>query len=39
LLSGATQGGNGAKPGANPLNNPSDAINALGGLFGKKKKP
>jgi len=39
LLSGATQGPNGAKPGANPLNNPSDAINSLGGLFGKKKKP
>jgi hypothetical protein len=28
-----------AKPGANPLNNPGDAVNALGGLFGKKKKP
>jgi AsmA protein len=30
-----------AKPGTqgNPVNNPSDAINAIGGLFGKKKKP
>lgn len=30
-----------AKPGtpSNPASNPADAINAIGGLFGKKKKP
>jgi hypothetical protein len=30
-----------AKPGTtgNPASNPADAVNAIGGLFGKKKKP